>query len=268
MDNRPIGVFDSGFGGLTVLKEIMNYMPSESLVYFGDNGRAPYGTKSKETVIKYTFQNIRFLLNHNIKMLVIACNTASAYSYELVKNNFDIPVIEVVKPGAAAAVNATRNGKIGVIGTPGTINSGVYKEAINSLDSSVDIFFKACPIFVPLVEEGWWDNDVARLTAEEYLIPIKNEGIDTLVLGCTHYPLLSKTISAVVGDGVKLVSSALEVAKEVRSVINERDIARDKALKPVYKYYTSDSVEKFETLGSTILGREIISAEKVDTEKY
>jgi glutamate racemase len=268
MDNRPIGVFDSGFGGLTALKEIMEYMPSESVVYFGDNGRAPYGTKSKETVIKYTFQNIRFLLNHDIKMIVIACNTASAYSYDLVKNNFGIPVVEVVQPGAAAAVKETKNRKIGVIGTPGTINSGVYGEAINKLDSSIDIFFKACPIFVPLVEEGWWENDIARLTAEEYLTPLKNEGIDTLVLGCTHYPLLHKIISSVVGDGVKLVSSALEVAKVVRSVINEKDIARDKGLKPVYKYYTSDSVEKFETLGSAILGRKVRSAEKVDIEKY
>lgn len=268
MDNRPIGVFDSGFGGLTSVKEIMKIMPSESLVYFGDNGRAPYGTKSKETIIKYTFQNIRYLLNYDIKMIVIACNTASAYSYNLVKDNFDIPVVEVVKPGAAAAVAETENKKIGVIGTPGTINSGVYKEAISKLDSSVDIFFKACPIFVPLVEEGWWDNEIARLTAEEYLIPLKNEGIDTLVLGCTHYPLLQKTISSVMGDGVELVSSAQEVAKVIKKVINEKDIARDETLEPVYQYYTSDSVEKFEALGSTILGRNINSAEKVEIEKY
>jgi len=268
MDNRPIGVFDSGLGGLTVLKEIMKLMPSESVVYFGDSGRAPYGTKSRETVVKYTFQNIRFLLSQDIKMIVIACNTASACSFEQVKNSFEIPVVEVVQPGAVTVVRETRNKKVGVIGTPATINSSVYERAIKNLDGSIEIISKACPLFVPLVEEGWWDNDIALRVAEEYLCPMKKEGIDTLVMGCTHYPLLQKTISRVMGEEVKLVSSALEAARAVKNLIREKGIERDKKLKPVYRYYTSDSVEKFESLGSIILDREIDSIEKIDIEKY
>ena len=268
MDNRPIGVFDSGLGGLTVLKELVNALPFESLVYFGDNGRAPYGTKSKETIIKYTFQDIRFLLNQDIKMIVVACNTASAYGYEQVKNCFNIPVIEVVRPGAEAAVRETVNKRVGIMGTPGTISSGVYERAIKMLDESIEIHSKACPLFVPLAEEGWWDNDIALRTAEEYLLPLKAEGIDTLVLGCTHYPLLHKTISKVMGDGVKLVSSGLEVARVVKGMIEDKGMGRDESINPVYRYYTSDSVEKFELLGSSFLDSKVCSAEKVDIEKY
>ena len=268
MDNRPIGIFDSGLGGLTVLKEIVGIMPTESVVYFGDSGRTPYGTKSKETVTKYTFQNVRFLLNQDIKMIVIACNTASAYSYEAVKNNFEIPIVEVVEPGAVTVARETRNKKVGVIGTPATINSRAYEKAINRIDNSIDIISKACPLFVQLVEEGWWENDIAYRIAEEYLSSIKNKGIDTLILGCTHYPLLQNTISKVMGRDVRLVSSAHEAAKTVSQVIKEKDMERDKRLKPVYRYYTSDSVEKFVTLGSIILGKDIKTVEKIDIEKY
>lgn len=268
MDNRPIGIFDSGLGGLTVLKEVVALMPSESVVYFGDSGRAPYGTKSKETVTKYTFQNIRFLLNQDIKMIVIACNTASAYSYQAVKNSFDIPIVEVVEPGAITVVRETRNKKVGVIGTPATINSGAYEKAINRINGSIEIISKACPLFVQLVEEGWWENDIALRIAEEYLSSLKDNDIDTLVLGCTHYPLLYNTISKVMGDKVNLVNSAHEAAKAVSRVIQERNMERDSGLKPVYRYYTSDSVEKFETLGSIILDRDIKTVEKVDIEKY
>ncbi|NLD45820.1 MAG: glutamate racemase [Clostridiaceae bacterium] len=268
MDNRPIGVFDSGLGGLTVLNEIDNILPAESIVYFGDSGRAPYGTKSKETVIKYTFQDIRFLLNQDIKMIVIACNTASACSLELVKHSFDIPVVEVVQPGAATAVKETRNKRVGVIGTLATVSSGVYEKAITRLDPSIEIFSKACPMFVPLAEEGWWNNDIAFMIAQEYLEPLKEVGIDTLVLGCTHYPLLQNTISKVMGDGVKLVSSALEVAKVVKEVVDQNNLERDERVNPVYRYYTSDSVDKFESLGNSILAKKIHSAEKVDIERY
>lgn len=268
MDNRPIGVFDSGLGGLTVLNEIENILPTESIVYFGDSGRSPYGTKSKETVIKYTFQDIRFLLNQDIKMIVIACNTASACSLELVKHSFDIPVVEVVQPGAATAVRETRNKRVGVIGTLATISSGVYEKAIQRLDPSIEIFSKACPMFVPLAEEGWWDNEIAYMIAREYLEPLKEVGIDTLVLGCTHYPLLQNTISKVMGDGVKLVSSALEAAKVVKEVVNQNNLERDERVSPVYRYYTSDSVDKFESLGNSILAKKIHSAEKVDIERY
>ncbi len=268
MDNRPIGVFDSGLGGLTVLKEIRSLLPNESVVYFGDNGRAPYGTKSKETVIKYTFQDIRFLLNQDVKIIIIACNTASACSLERVKNNFDTPVIEVVEPGAMAAVRETKNKRVGVIGTSATIESDVYEKAIKRIDNSIEIFSKACPLFVNLAEEGWWDNDISLRIAEEYLNTLKEKDIDTLVLGCTHYPLLQKTISKVMGDGVKLVSSAYEIAKVVKNYIIENNLCRDEKIDPVYRYYTSDSVEKFEMLGSSILENKIYSADKADIEKY
>lgn len=270
MDNRPIGVFDSGLGGLTVLKEIINLLPGESAVYFGDSGRTPYGTKSKETVIKYTFQNIRFLLNHDIKMVVIACNTMSAFSYKLVTKSFDIPIIDVIQPGAVTGARETKNKRLGIIGTTATISSGAYESAVNSIDGSIETFSKACPLFVPLVEEGreWWENDIALRIAEEYLTPLKQKGVDTLILGCTHYPLLQNTISRVVGEGVGLVSSALEMAKVVKKTIEDNNMQRDAQLKAVYRYYTSDSVEKFEPLCSAILGTKITSAERVDIEKY
>lgn len=270
MDNRAIGVFDSGLGGLTVFKEITERLPGESVIYFGDSGRAPYGTKSKETVIKYTLQDIRFLMNHDLKLMVIACNTMSAYGYETARKNLDIPVVEVIGAGAVTAVSETRNRKIGVIGTPATISSGAYQKAINKLDHNIEIYQKACPLFVPLVEEGreWWENDIAMRIAEEYLMPLKQTDVDTLVLGCTHYPLLQKTISAVMGEDVRLVSSALEVARVVEKTISDNNMKRDGRFKPVYRYYTSDSVEKFEPLCSAILGRTVNSAEKVDIEKY
>lgn len=268
MDNRPIGVFDSGLGGLTVLKEIAAMMPGESIAYFGDCGRIPYGTKSKETVIKYALQDTRFLLTKDIKMVVIACNTASATGYEIIKGKFNIPVIEVINPGAKAAVKETKNKKVGIIGTKGTIKSNVYEEVINKLDNDIEIYSKACPLFVQLVEEGWWDNDITLRIAREYLIPLKEKNIDTLVLGCTHYPLIYNIISKVMGNGVKLISSGEEVAKVVRKLIKENDNARDSNLIPVFRYYTSDSIENFECLGSTFLGEDINYAEKIDIEKY
>ncbi len=270
MDNRAIGVFDSGLGGLTVFKEIVQQLPGESVIYFGDSGRAPYGTKSRETVIKYTLQNIRFLMNHDIKMMVIACNTMSAHSYEIVKKSINMPIIEVIEAGAATGAAETRNRKLGIIGTTATINSGAYQKAVNRIDSTIETYEKACPLFVPLVEEGqeWWDNDITLKVAEKYLSQLKETGVDTLVLGCTHYPLLQKTISKVMGENVRLVSSAMEVARVVKKMVYNGDLQRDEKCKPVYRYYTSDSVEKFEPLCSAILGKTINSAEKVDIEKY
>ena len=268
MDNRSIGIFDSGLGGLTVLKEIKNMVPNEKLIYFGDSGRTPYGTKSKETVIKYTIQDIRFLLSHDIKMIVIACNTASACSLDIVKQRFDIPIIDVVGPGSLAAVNYTKNNKVGVIGTNATIASGVYETAINKSNKSIEVSSKACPLFVPLAEEGWWDNEITRLTASNYLEPLKNEGIDTLVLGCTHYPLLQGTISKVMGNKVVLVSSALEAAKAVKRSLEELNISCERNIDVSCEFYTSDSVEKFIQLGSSIIGKRIKRVEKIDIEKY
>ncbi len=270
MDNRAIGVFDSGLGGLTVFKEISKQLPGESLIYFGDSGRAPYGTKSRETVVKYTLQDVRFLMSQNIKMMVIACNTMSAHSYEIVKKTVNIPIIEVIGSGARAAVAQTKNKKLGVIGTNATINSGAYKNAIKELDSSISVIQKACPLFVPLVEEGkvWWDNDIAFDIAQKYLTDLKETGVDTLVLGCTHYPLLGNVISRVMGENVKLVSSATEVARVVKKLIFDNNIQSGANAPVEYRYYTSDSVEKFEPLCSTILDRDVNFVQKVDIEKY
>lgn len=270
MDNRPIGVFDSGLGGLTVLREITAILPGESVVYFGDGGRVPYGTKSKETIVKYTLQGLRFLLNQDIKMIVVACNTASAASFDVLKQSCRIPVVEVIQPGAVAGARETRNKRVGVIGTTATINSSAYEKSIKRLDPDIRVFSKACPLFVPLAEEGreWWDNDIAYKIAEHYLAPLKKHGIDTLVLGCTHYPLLQNTISKVMGEDVSLVSSAQEAAKAVRETISSGGMMRDIKLEPVFRYYTSDSIDKFEPLCGAILDKKISSAEKVDIEKY
>jgi glutamate racemase len=268
MDKRPIGIFDSGLGGLTVVKEIIRELPYENLVYFGDNGRYPYGTKSIETILKFTFQNIRFLLELDIKLLVIACNTASSCSLSAVLENFSIPVIEVIKPGSIAALRESKNKNIGVIGTTATIGSKVYEKTIKSLNPDATIFSKACPIFVPIVEEGWWDNEIAYLIAKKYLLELKDNNIDTLLLGCTHYPLLKDIISKVFNDEVHLVSSAFEVARAVKDYINAENIISDPLQKPYYRFYTSDDVNKFASLGSTILQKNIEFIEKVDIEKY
>jgi len=268
LDNRPIGVFDSGLGGLTVFSALTDLLKDESIVYFGDNGRYPYGTKSSQTVVKYTLQNIKFLIEQDVKMIVIACNTASACSFNVVKDKFGLPIIEVVKPGALTAVNKTKNKRIGVIGTAATVNSKVYETAIKTLDGGTEVFSKACPIFVPLVEEGWWETDIALSCAKEYLSFFEGTDIDTLVLGCTHYPLLHKTISKVLGEKVELVNSALEVAKAVKEVIINNNLQRNSEIEPVYRYYTSDSADKFEDLGGTILNKEIRSVQKIDIEKY
>ncbi len=266
-DNRPIGVFDSGLGGLTVLKAIHNLMPNEDIVYFGDSGRTPYGTKSKETVIKYTFQDVNFLLKQDVKMIVIACNTASACSLQIIREHFDLPIVEVVEPGSHAAVSATRNGKIGVIGTSATVASGVYENAVKKLLPDCDFHAKACPLFVPLVEEGWWDNDISRSVANEYLSDMKQSGVDTLVLGCTHYPYLQKVIGETMGENVTLVNSALEVAKRVKSEVEKHALGADVANNGSVEYFTSDSVDKFASLGSVFIGKPMVNVSKVAIDK-
>ncbi len=270
MDNRPIGIFDSGLGGLTVLNAVHRLLPKEQLVYFGDSGRAPYGTKSKETIIKYTYQDINFLLSKGVKMIVIACNTASACSLESVRRGYSIPIVEVVGPGAQAAARATKTGHIGVIGTPATIGSGVYERAIKKLLPNCQCSKKACPLFVPLVEEGWWDHEVSQLVAEEYLKDLKSAELDSLVLGCTHYPLLTAVIQKVMGDQVTLINSAKEVALAVKDSLMKLDMCRDPELLSgagEMKFYTSDSVDKFASLGSVFLNMPIDAVKKVEIEK-
>ena len=273
-DNRPIGVFDSGIGGLTVLREIWEAVPDESTIYFGDNSRSPYGTKSKSTIIRYSLQNMKFLESKDVKMIVIACNTASAYAYEELKKRANVPVVEVVTPGADVACRATKNGRIGIIATKGTISTGVYKKAVEDRAKelgmeNIEIFEQACPLFVSLAEEGWWDREVTRLTAEEYLKPLKEAGVDTLVMACTHYPLLSKVIQEVMGDGVTLVNTGEATAKVVKELLNSEGTTSEGNNSPVREFYTSDDPELFEQVATPFLGEGLPSGTKhFTTDKY
>lgn len=267
MDNRPIGVFDSGLGGLTVVKEIIKQLPGESIIYFGDDGRTPYGTKSRETVIKYTRQDLAFLLSMDVKLVVVACNTVSTVALPELKDSINVPVLEVVGPGARSALKKTKCGRIGVIATPATTKSGLYPKVIESMNPNVRIFSKACPLFVNLAEEGWWDNEITRMVAEEYLKELKQAQIDTLLLGCTHYPLLADTIQKVMGNDVVLVSSAEELATALKELVYEKGLESGNRT-ATYRYYTSDSVDKFKKLGKMILGNEISNIERVDLENY
>ena len=273
-DTRPIGVFDSGIGGLTVLREIWEAVPEESTIYFGDNSRSPYGTKSRSTIIRYSLQNLKFLESKDVKMIVVACNTASAYAYEELKARAKVPVVEVVTPGADVACKATRNGKIGIIATKGTISTGVYKKAVEDRAKelgmeNIEIFEQACPLFVSLAEEGWWDKEVTRLTAEEYLKPLKEAGVDTLVMACTHYPLLSKVIKEVMGEGVVLVNTGEATAKVVKELLSREGTASEGNKSPVREFYTSDEPELFEQVATPFLGEGLPSGTKhFSTDKY
>ena len=273
-DNRPIGVFDSGIGGLTVLREIWKTVPDESTIYFGDNSRSPYGTKSRSTIIRYSLQNMKFLESKDVKMIVVACNTASAYAYEELKKRASVPVVEVVTPGADVACRATKNGRIGIIATKGTISTGVYKKAVEDRAEelgmkNIEIYQQACPLFVSLAEEGWWDKEVTRLTAEEYLKPLKDAGVDTLVMACTHYPLLSKVIQEVMGDNVVLVNTGEATAKVVKELLDKEGTASEGNNNPVREFYTSDEPELFEQVATPFLGEGLPSGTKhFTTDRY
>jgi glutamate racemase len=260
---KAIGIFDSGIGGLTVLKELMAALPLENTIYLGDTARVPYGIRSAETVTRYSFENTQFLLSQEIKMLVVACNTASAVSLDAVKKEFPLPIIGVLEPGARAAAAATRTKKIGVIGTEATIGSGAYERSITRLGPDIKVISKACPLFVPLAEEGWVDNDVAELVAEQYLAFFRTSGIDTLVLGCTHYPLLKKVIRRAVGPGIMLIDSASETAKEVAAVLDKLKWQRPGQGAVERRYFVTDTPARFEKLGKLFLGDVHVAAEQV-----
>ena len=270
MDNRSIGVFDSGLGGLTAVKRIMEELPKESIVYFGDTGRVPYGTRSEETIIKYSKSDVNFLLSKDVKVIVVACGTVSSVALPYIRETVGVPIIGVVSAAAAAAVSATKNKKIGIIGTSGTIKSCAYERYIKKSDEGIQTFSKACPLFVPLVENGHFDTMVAELVTEEYLSGIKESGVDTLILGCTHYPLLKNTISRFMGSGVTLIDAGAEVAKELKRLLSEMDLCAEAGEKEnAFSYYVSDNVDGFEVLGGTFLERTICGkVEKIDIEKY
>ena len=250
--SSPIGVFDSGIGGLTVVRALMERLPYENIVYFGDTARVPYGVKSVETIAHFTTQIAQFLLEKDVKMLVIACNTMAAVAAQVVKDLSPVPVLDVIDAGAQSA----RGGKkIGVIATPTTINSNAYARAIHDYAPDSRIHSQACALFVPLVEEGWLDHEVTRLTAQDYLKPLMAEHIDTLVLGCTHYPLLKPLLRQVVGDDVALVDSAEAMAEQVAAVLAEKKLANPGPAQPRYDFYVTDVPLRFQTIGERFLGR-------------
>ena len=251
---KSIGIFDSGVGGLTVLREIMHVLPQEDTLYFGDTARVPYGTKSPETVTRYAGEIAAFLMKRDIKLLVVACNTASAVALPTLKRQLPVPVVGVIEPGARRAVEVTRTGRIGVIGTAGTIRSSAYTRAIKRLKPDAEVLTRACPLFVPLAEEGWTDNQIARLTAITYLQELKDAGVDTLVLGCTHYPLLKPLIADVMGPSVTLVDSAEETAHTVAAILADKKLLRPPAEMGNHNYYVSDIPAGFVRVGNRFLG--------------
>lgn len=263
--SRPIGVFDSGIGGLTVVRALMERLPLESIVYFGDTARVPYGIKSVATIEYFTAQITEFLLQQQVKMLIIACNTMAAVAAHVVHARAGaVPVLDVIEAGARAAVAETRGGAIGVIGTPTTVNSNAYARRVHELDPSARVYSQACPLFVPLVEEGWLDHPVTRLTAQEYLKPVLAEEVDSLVLGCTHYPLLKPLLKEVAGPGVRLVDSAITTAELAAERLQGLGLARSPGARASYRYVVTDVPLRFQTIGERFLGRSLGQVEKLE----
>ncbi len=264
---KPIGVFDSGIGGLTVVKRLASVLPRESIVYFGDTARVPYGSKSNATVIEYSIQNTNFLLHKNVKAVVVACNTASSVAIPELRKRFTVPIIGVILPGADMAYKETRNGKIGVIGTRATISNAAYSNAIKEIGNHIEVFEKACPLFVPIAEEGWTHHKATYEIAEEYLKELKEKGIDTLVLGCTHYPILADVIQEVIGKDVKLIDSGIATAEVVRNEINRIGLETNSAVPGNLDLYVSDVPTTFKQVAELFLGKRINEVVKVDIEE-
>ncbi len=268
MDNRPIGIFDSGLGGLTCVKKVMEIMPGEDIIYFGDTGRVPYGSKSAEIILKYVRQDIRFLQTFDIKYIIIACGTASSAALPLIQGEFDTDIAGVLEPTCLRAAAATKNGKIGVLGTPGTIRSGKYLQTLKKLNSGLEIYTKACPMFVPLVENGYLDGPATEIIAKEYLLPLKASGIDTLILGCTHYPLLRPVIQTIMGDAVTLIDAGAETAVFVKQRLYEQDLLCSRGHGSA-QYFVSDTVEGFTELAGMFLNQKLEgSVHTVNIESY
>jgi len=261
---RPIGVFDSGVGGLTVAKELIRCLPGEDIVYFGDTARVPYGIKSKETVIKFSVENILFLLKHDVKLICVACNTASSVALSAIKNHFKVPVVGVIAPGVREAVYATRNKRVGIIGTKGTIKSRAYETQIKHLDPKIKAISQACPLFVPFAEEGFLSGEVVAKVARDYLLPLKKAKVDTVILGCTHYPLLKPVIAQIMGRNVTLIDSAKQVALEVQKILTHEGMLNKKSCRGKQKFFVSDNPEWFSALAKRFLGKPLANARKVN----
>ena len=266
----PIGVLDSGVGGLTVAREIMRNLPNEDIVYFGDTARVPYGSKSKDNIIRYSRQIIHFLQTKGVKAIVIACNTASALALETVKDEFDIPIIGVVEPGARAALAVTETKKIGVIGTEATVRSAMYEKIIQGTRPDVSVLAKACPLFVPLVEEGFKKHHVTDEIIDYYLASLKESDIDALILGCTHYPLLRSKIRDYVGEKITLVNPAYETAMDLKVILQENDMENPdvEGDHGSYSFYVSDAADKFKQFANSILPYDIEMTKQINIEEY
>ena len=266
--HAPVGVFDSGVGGLTVAREIMRQLPGENVVYFGDTARVTYGSKSKNNIIRYSRQIIRFLRTKDVKAIVIACNTASALALETVQQETDIPVIGVIEPGARAAVRETRNGCIGVAGTEATIRSETYTKVIKRLRPDAQVIGKACPLFVPLVEEGFAKHHITEEVIDIYLSQMKETDIDTMILGCTHYPLLRSRIIRYFGEKVHIVNPAYETAMDLKAVLEEKGLLNDSEKTGEYSFYVSDAAEKFTEFAGSILPYDVAATRQINIEEY
>jgi len=264
MNSKPIGVFDSGIGGLTVVRALTQRLPHENIVYFGDTARVPYGPKSPQVVREYAAQDVDFLLSKDVKMVVIACNTVSAVALDVVQKHAKMPVVGVILPGAMAAVAATKKKRIGIIGTRATVNSNAYTNAVRQLDGDVYVIAQECPLFVPLAEEGWIDHKVTEAIAREYLFPLKQEKIDTLILGCTHYPILRAAIAAAVDERVTLIDSGEAAAVEVERVLDEKSLRNPSKECPNLQFYVSDIPAKFTEVGERFLGQRMGRVHKAE----
>ncbi len=256
-ESRPIGIFDSGVGGLTVVAQVRRQLPKENIVYFGDTARVPYGTKSRETITRFSVENVEFLMRHNVKIVIVACNTASSLALDFLKRCFKVPVVGVIRPGARRAAGATKNNRVGIIGTRATIGSGAYQKELKSANPKITVFGESCPLFVPLVEEGWLDSKVTGEIAFGYLKGLKAKDIDTLILGCTHYPLLKPAIEGIMGKTVTLVDSAEEVAIEADRILDAHGIANRSNKKPFHKFFVSDDPKHFMEVGERFLKQKI-----------
>ena len=266
----PVGVFDSGVGGLTVAREISRQLPKENIVYFGDTARVPYGSKSQNTIIRFSEQIIRFLKTKQVKAIVIACNTASALALDAVRDEFDIPIMGVVIPGARAAVEATKNRKVGVVGTDATVQSGMYTKVIREMAPDITVIEKACPLFVPLVEEGFKEHVVTQEIIEYYLESMKHTDIDAMILGCTHYPLIRSKIREYMGDRIQIVNPAYETAMDLKKMLEERGMANDGTTEQHsrYSFYVSDAAEKFRRFANTVMPFDVPPTTVVNIEEY
>ncbi len=260
---EPIGVFDSGFGGLTVLNSLIRELPNENYIYFGDTARLPYGPRKAQDIVRFVEEIIEFLLTYDTKLIVIACNTSSAVALKKVKKQFKIPIIGVIEAGVKSLIESNPHSKVGIIGTEGTIKSKSYQKAIRDKNPNLTIFAKACPLFVPIVEEGLVNHEIARVTAHYYLDDMVESGIESLVLGCTHYPLLKQTISEIVGDNVEIVDASMYISKEVEKILKKLKIENESAEKPYRKFFVSSDAKKFKIIANSVFGCSISKVKEV-----